>query len=63
MKKIVFKFLIVMSVSIFGTSLMNNAFAVNYLPDVTEEMSNSKYWSEDSEILMTLDEINSLNTF
>ena len=39
----------------------NNVKAINYLPGVTSEMSESKYWATDSEVLMTWDEITALN--
>ena len=37
------------------------ATGVYYLPDVTGEMSHPLYWTEETEILMTIDEIERLN--
>lgn len=44
-------------------SLATGVFAssVFYLPNVTSEMSNPSYWTNDTKILMTYDEIESLN--
>ena len=49
--------------AILSLSLVVNCFAsgVNYLPDVTSDMSNPLYWSDENDILMTFDEIEKLN--
>ena len=44
-------------------SISANCFAagVYYLPDVTSEMSSPNYWTDETDILMTRDEIEKLN--
>ena len=37
----------------FGITANVLASGVNYLPDVTGEMSNPYYWSNETELLMT----------
>ena len=44
-------------------STVVNCFASGsyYLPDVTREMSDPSYWTDETELLMTYDEIKELN--
>ena len=59
MKKILIAvFSVVLSLSITVSCL---AAGVYYLPDVTSEMSSPSYWAEESDILMSYDEIENLN--
>ena len=48
--------------------LLMTAFAVNtlvsglyYLPDVTKEMSSPSYWTDETEVFMSYEEIQELN--
>ncbi|MBQ8526794.1 MAG: SH3 domain-containing protein [Clostridia bacterium] len=38
------------------------AAGITYLPDVTKNMSDASYWTDENKVLMTYDEIQSLNT-
>lgn len=38
-----------------------SAAGISYLPNVTADMSDASYWSKDSSLLMTVDEIEALN--
>ena len=49
---------VVLSLSITVSCL---AAGVYYLPNVTSEMSSPSYWAEESDILMSYDEIDKLN--
>ena len=46
---------------ILSTTVNCLASGVYYLPDVTSEMSSPSYWTEESDILMSYDEIEKLN--
>ena len=46
---------------IFGTVINSNASGVYYLPDVTSEMSSPSYWTDETTVLMSFDEIEKLN--
>ena len=55
-------------INIFLTAVLALSTAVNcfasgayYLPDVTSEMSSPSYWTEETELLMSYDEIEKLN--
>ena len=59
MKKILIAvFLVILSLSIYVTCLASGAY---YLPDVTGEMSSPSYWTEETDVLMSYDEIEKLN--
>ena len=57
--KIVSVFLVVLL--IFSMVINCSASGVNYLPDVTSEMSSPSFWTDETDILMTYDEIEKLN--
>ena len=58
--KIISVFLsVLLSLSITANVL---ASGVNYLPDVTSEMSSPSFWTDETDILMSYDEIVKLNT-
>ena len=44
-----------------STSVNSFASGVHYLPDVTSEMSSPSYWADETDILMSYDEIENLN--
>lgn len=44
-----------------GTAMQTGASGVHYLPDVTQAMSDGAYWSTDSGVQMTWEEIKTLN--
>ena len=52
--------IILSAILIFGTAV-NVAAAAYYLPDVTGEMSHPSYWAEESEVIMSFEEIEKLN--
>ena len=52
--------IILSAILIFGTAV-NVAAAAYYLPDVTGEMSHPSYWAEESEVVMSFEEIERLN--
>ena len=59
MKKILIAILsVVLSLSITVTCL---AAGVYYLPDVISEMSYPSYWTDETDVLMSYDEIDKLN--
>ena len=59
MKKIlILFFLVVLSLSVTVTCL---ASGVYYLPDVTSEMSSPSYWANETDVLISFDEIEKLN--
>ena len=45
----------------FGMTANVLASGVNYLPDVTSEMSSPSFWADETDILMSYDEIEKLN--
>ena len=46
---------------ILCTAVNCMASGVYYLPDVTSEMSSPSYWTEETDVLMSYDEIEKLN--
>ena len=44
-----------------GTTANVLASGVSYLPDVTEEMSSPSFWTDETDVLMTYEEIETLN--
>ena len=46
----------------FGITANVLASGVNYLPDVTSEMSSPSFWADETDLLMSHDEIVKLNT-
>lgn len=57
MKKIVF----ISALLILGTNIACMASGRYYLPDVTSEMSSPSFWTEETDVLMSYDEIEKLN--
>ena len=53
MKKIVF----ISALLILGTNIACMASGRYYLPDVTSEMSSPSFWTEETDVLMSYDEI------
>ena len=57
MKRISF----IVGLLILSTTVNCMASGAYYLPDVTSEMSSPSYWTENTDVLMTYDEIDKLN--
>ena len=60
MKKTISIFALVLL--ILGTIINCLASGINYLPGVTSEMSSPSFWTEETDVLMSYDEIVKLNT-
>ncbi len=61
MKKLKMRFLTIAMILVLTVTTVAGAAGINYLPDVTKDMSQSAYWADEDEVIMTYEEIEALN--